>query len=346
MRIAPSFVPLAVAIAVVGGVSACSSIVEDVEDRPALQAEQAGADPALNEFLQQLSREYDLLADSEEDQRDWSEFDSYEQKAEGAKSGVLVEPSRLEDREIPETNLSELANAAERLEQVFDRGAREISGVTSARAQAFFDCWLREAEEGFQSADIAACRAGLLGLLPELENSVERTLVVLLPGEATSAVTVNLGGQSSTLDQPYQALSADNEGVDNVALSEQAVDRLFSDELSGEPLPSATFILTFESGGSDLTPEGQRQFERAVVEIGRRDSADVTVVGHTDTVGPAALNVRLARTRAAAVEQLLRAEQVDAAYLSVDSFGESDPLVQTGDNVDEERNRRVEIVVR
>ena len=337
---------LALTISAIGSIVACSGIETDATPDAATEAQVAAPDPSLDVFLQEVALEYEALAASEEERRDWSEFDLFGNKATQARSGVLVFPSKVDDRAIPERSLPELANAENRLSSAFERGGREISGITSARAQTFFDCWLREAEEDFQPADIAACRSGFFETISQLEASVDRTLVVLLPGDSAGAVTANLGGQTSTLDQPYQALSGSNDGVDDVALSEQAVGRLFSDELSGEPLPAATFILTFESGGSDLTREGQRQLENAIDEIERRESADVSVVGHTDTVGPASLNVRLARSRAGAVERLLRAEQVDAKYLSVDSFGESDPIVPTGDNVDEERNRRVEIVVR
>ncbi|MEO1020729.1 MAG: OmpA family protein, partial [Pseudomonadota bacterium] len=282
----------------------------------------------------------------EEDQSDWQDARLFGEKGQQADAGVLVEPSQLESRVISEDNRTELTSALNQLLAAFDRGGREIAGIPAARAQSFFDCWLQEAEEGFQAADIATCRAGFEQAMTELDANVDRTLVVLLPGSEGSAVTIDIAGQSATLDQPYQAISGDSAGVEPVALSEQSVDRLFSDEVGGEPLPPAEFILTFETGGSVLTPAGQRQLALAIEEIGRRENADVSVVGHTDTVGSAALNVRLARVRAAAVEQLLLAETAEARYLSVDSFGESDPLIPTGNNVDEERNRRVEIVVR
>ncbi len=326
--------------------AACSAVPPPQEQDAALVQDLALPDPALATFLNQLTTDYRDLAESEENQSDWQDARLFAGKSESAAAGILVEPDQVDGRMVPEDRMAALSLARERLLDAFDRGGREVAGVPAARAQSFYDCWLQEAEEDFQEADIAACRTGFEQSFSTLDAAVDRTLVVLLPSDGASAVSIEIAGQSATLDEPYQAISGDSAGVEAVALSEQSVDRLFSSELGAEPLPPAEFIVTFETGGSVLTSAGERQFTLAVEEIGRRQNADVTVVGHTDTVGSAAVNVRLARTRAAAVEQLLRAEGVAPRYLSVDSFGEADPLVPTGDNVDEERNRRVEIVVR
>ena len=47
-----------------------------------------------------------------------------------------------------------------------------------------------------------------------------------------------------------------------------------------------------------------------------------------------------------AVGALLAAEGIDPGALEITSHGEANPLVPTGDNVSEPRNRRVEVTVR
>lgn len=340
MRTVYGTAQIAVCLLAVAGCSALPS--QDPESAPTPDQ----PDPALVTFLDQLTKDYRELAISEENQSDWKDAELFDDKSQAAAAGILVEPDLLDDREVSENRRRILASARANLLDAFDRGGREIAGISAARAQSFFDCWVQEAEEDYQPADIATCRSGFEQSFDVLDAAVDRTLIVLLPGEGASAVTIDIAGQSATLDQPFQAISGDTAGVEQVGLSEQSVGRIFSSEIASEPLPAVEFIITFETGGAVLTQAGRREFSRAVEEIGRRDNADVTVIGHTDTVGPAATNVRLAQGRAAAVEQLLRSEAVAPRYLSVDSFGESDPLVPTGDNVDEERNRRVEIVVR
>ncbi len=67
----------------------------------------------------------------------------------------------------------------------------------------------------------------------------------------------------------------------------------------------------------------------------------VTVVGHTDTVGREESNLVLGQRRAEAVRNYI----IGQGYQNVEaeSRGESDLAVQTGDNVEEWMNRRVEL---
>ena len=80
--------------------------------------------------------------------------------------------------------------------------------------------------------------------------------------------------------------------------------------------------------------------------VGRRPAVDISIIGHTDTVGAADQNRELALTRARAVAGLLTAGGLQALAISVESHGESNLLVKTPDETPEPRNRRVEITVR
>jgi outer membrane protein OmpA-like peptidoglycan-associated protein len=80
--------------------------------------------------------------------------------------------------------------------------------------------------------------------------------------------------------------------------------------------------------------------------IRERHSSDVSIVGHTDTMGNREYNYRLSLRRAQAVRQLLVDAGVDPSSFQITSHGKDNPLVPTGDGVAEPRNRRVEITVR
>ena len=71
----------------------------------------------------------------------------------------------------------------------------------------------------------------------------------------------------------------------------------------------------------------------------------IAVTGHTDTSGAPAYNMALSLRRANAVKDQLVREGVAAAAIAVTGRGETQLLVQTGDNVREPQNRRVEIVL-
>jgi outer membrane protein OmpA-like peptidoglycan-associated protein len=66
----------------------------------------------------------------------------------------------------------------------------------------------------------------------------------------------------------------------------------------------------------------------------------VIVVGHTDTSGSAAYNMRLSERRAKATADALVAAGVQQSTLAVDWKGFNQPAVQTGPGVKEPLNRR------
>lgn len=68
------------------------------------------------------------------------------------------------------------------------------------------------------------------------------------------------------------------------------------------------------------------------------------IEGHTDTVGSPEHNLELSARRAQTVADYLREQGVDPARLEIKGLGFTQPLVPTGPQVSEPRNRRVNIV--
>ena len=69
------------------------------------------------------------------------------------------------------------------------------------------------------------------------------------------------------------------------------------------------------------------------------------MVGHADTSGSAAYNVRLSERRARSVADALVGLGVNPGIVTADWRGETEPAVQTGDGVREPLNRRASINV-
>lgn len=68
------------------------------------------------------------------------------------------------------------------------------------------------------------------------------------------------------------------------------------------------------------------------------------IAGHTDTVGSPSYNLELSRRRAQAIAAWFVKNQVGIP-VAFEGFGESSPLVETKDEVDEPRNRRVDYIL-
>jgi len=73
---------------------------------------------------------------------------------------------------------------------------------------------------------------------------------------------------------------------------------------------------------------------------------DIRVVGHTDTSGSAAYNLRLSERRAKDARDELVRQGINDAVITSEGKGETEPFVQTGDGVKEQLNRRTEVLIR
>ncbi len=94
---------------------------------------------------------------------------------------------------------------------------------------------------------------------------------------------------------------------------------------------------------SFLTTDAQAVVQQAAQYANQGHATRIVVVGHTDTSGSAAYNLRLSERRAKTVADALVSQGVAQNTLQVDWKGKTDLAVQTGDGVKEPLNRRATI---
>jgi peptidoglycan-associated lipoprotein len=170
---------------------------------------------------------------------------------------------------------------------------------------------------------------------------------MLLPDDDGGAGKVIFQGQggSVSLDQVHAAVAMDG----SLARFEVSADRLQQDAgaaLQARPKAPRSFQLYFDAGESRINKASEALLSQIVEELKSRAAPDISVIGHTDTMGNAALNEKLSLQRAQEVAQQLRALAPRTVHLDITSHGERNLLIPTPDNTDEPRNRRVEITVR
>jgi OmpA-OmpF porin, OOP family len=176
--------------------------------------------------------------------------------------------------------------------------------------------------------------------------------IVLLPnedGRASAVIVTPRSGKAGpvTLNQPYAAAQLSGNSVTTTtSLDAQAVRSRYAALLAVAPPRIRSYTLYFEFNRAQLTAESQREVGRILDEAALVPAAEIDVIGHTDTQGTQEYNDELGRTRAQFVADLMERRGFGRSRLSVQSRGEREPLIATGDNVNEPRNRRVEIRLR
>ncbi len=111
------------------------------------------------------------------------------------------------------------------------------------------------------------------------------------------------------------------------------------------PAPAAhSYMVFFDFNRSDLTPQAASIVDQAAKNAGPARVTQLTVTGHTDTVGSDAYNMRLSRRRAESVAAELEKQGIASSDIEIVAKGKHDLLVPTGDGVREPQNRRVQIV--
>lgn len=172
-------------------------------------------------------------------------------------------------------------------------------------------------------------------------------IVLLENADGTTGKVVVTAKQSTTVvDQARQGAALDGSTTKTFVVDADQLRKDFGAAMAAQPVPPKIFLLYFEAGGVNLTAESAALIPEVLAELKRRPAPDVSVIGHTDTVGDADKNEALALKRAEQVRQLLVGPEVTVKDVEVTSHGERNLLVPTPDNTPEPRNRRVEITVR
>ena len=105
------------------------------------------------------------------------------------------------------------------------------------------------------------------------------------------------------------------------------------------------FTVFFEFDKAAISSDADRVLVQAAETAKAGVFTRIRATGHTDTVGIARYNMALSIRRANAVRDVLVREGIPATQIVVVGRGETQLLVPTPDNINEPRNRRVEIVI-
>lgn len=187
--------------------------------------------------------------------------------------------------------------------------------------------------------------AALLGACASPPKPVSYAALLENPDGTTGKIVVKGSKGEQLIDTAKTAAPLDG-SQPPAPISDEKLKQDFGAALAARPLLPERYLLYFESGGAVLTADSAALLPKIVASVTNRPGVDVSIIGHSDTVGKAEANTALALKRAQAIADLLKEKGLKAAALSVESHGESNLLVKTPDETPEPRNRRVEVSIR
>ena len=88
----------------------------------------------------------------------------------------------------------------------------------------------------------------------------------------------------------------------------------------------------------------KEKLDNYILTLVKTNSNPIIIYGHTDTKGSKKYNLILSEKRALSVSKYFRTKGINNKII-MKNYGESHPLIVTGDNISEEKNRRVEVII-
>ncbi len=173
--------------------------------------------------------------------------------------------------------------------------------------------------------------------------------------QTTTADALGKISYSVDCDRAY-VLQASKDGyLQNTAPVAKSKERVVN--ISVQLTPVETLIVDgfvqlkeiyFEYDKSNITPEGAAELDKLVQLMKSMPELVIMAKAHTDNRGSAEYNLALSDRRARATVQYVLTKGIDAAKISGQGYGESEPKVNCGENCTEEQhaqNRRIEFLI-
>ena len=101
----------------------------------------------------------------------------------------------------------------------------------------------------------------------------------------------------------------------------------------------------FETASDVLKSESSASLNKVAEILNSNLAARLSIEGHTDNTGDAAMNLDLSKRRASAVKNFLMGQGVSSDRLNAEGYGETRPVADNGTQEGRALNRRVEMII-
>ena len=180
--------------------------------------------------------------------------------------------------------------------------------------------------------------------------TVKDTVVLVHDADGrVGKLTVTTEGGTQTLtvaNTMVEVTGSEKNPSDPKKIDQSRIDSLFTDSINALPTEPVSLLFYFLNDSTELTAESKSHIPEVLSLVNKREFYEISIIGHTDTTGSDEYNMRLSSARAESVRETLLSGGIRSDRIELRYHGKRDPIIPTGDNVREPRNRRVEVIVK
>ena len=180
-----------------------------------------------------------------------------------------------------------------------------------AKLVSGYDCWLEQIEENWQIKDIKNCK-----------NKFSNAYKKILASEAS-----------------IKSISKKQKTEINSSSTSKKNNSYF---VKGDKTKNVIVFFNYDSHILSITEK--EKLDNFIFTSITTNSKPIIIYGHTDTKGPKKYNLILSKQRTLSVSKYFKTKGINNKLI-IKNYGEYYPLITTGDNVPEKKNRRVEIII-
>jgi outer membrane protein OmpA-like peptidoglycan-associated protein len=102
----------------------------------------------------------------------------------------------------------------------------------------------------------------------------------------------------------------------------------------------------FDFNTATLRTESVSELRQLAEMLIKNPTLDITITGHTDSIGSLKYNKKLSISRAKAISVFLKQNKISTKRISIDGKGSSEPVTKNNDEAGRQKNRRVEFILK
>lgn len=186
----------------------------------------------------------------------------------------------------------------------------------------------------------------LIFLISFLFVSCSKVNVVLLPEKDNTVGKIEIKNKEKTLivDKAYQQVEA-IEGNSTILTKKEVIGK-FKDSLESMPNIPKEYLLYFQFDSPQIVAKSNKVLKAIIKEAKKETTLYIDIIGNTDRAGDEKYNKKLSLRRANHISKILQKNGISKEKISIEYYGEANPIVKTRDGVPRKINRRVEVRIK